>query len=77
MQYYKTVTGEFEEAIKAAELLKQIYPRYAPARFLLGFLCGRLGQNEKAVEELQEAVRLDPNWAVPYQSLAIWLRFDL
>jgi serine/threonine protein kinase/tetratricopeptide (TPR) repeat protein len=69
-RYYVDVSGELEKAIEAAGLLKQIYPRYPPASNLLGNLYFRLGQNEKAVEHFREAVRLDPNWALPYVGLA-------
>jgi serine/threonine protein kinase/Flp pilus assembly protein TadD len=73
-QYYAKVTGELENAIGAAELLKQIYPRFPFSRFRLGYLYDLLGQYEKAVSELQEAVRLDPNWPISHRRLAICLR---
>ena len=69
-QYYLNVSRELENAIEAAGLLKQIYPRYPPAHSVLAFSYVSLGQTEKAVEEFQEAVRLDPNWAVPYGEFA-------
>ncbi|MFL6278270.1 MAG: winged helix-turn-helix domain-containing protein [Blastocatellia bacterium] len=72
-QYYLNVSGELENAIEAAGWLKQIYPRYPPARNLLGILYGTLGQNENAVEEFREVVSLLPNWALPYDNLAAQL----
>ena len=71
--YYLNVSGELENAIEAAGWLKQTYPRYPPARNVLGISYGMLGQNENAVEEFREVVRLAPNWALPYNNLAAQL----
>jgi eukaryotic-like serine/threonine-protein kinase len=72
-QYYIYVSGELENAIEAAELLRQSYPRYAPAHNVLATVYGKLGQNEKAVEEFQATIDLDPNWVGPYSPLALHL----
>lgn len=72
-QYYNNVSGELENAIEAAEQLRQSYPRDAPAHNVLAIVYGKVGQNEKAVEELQATIVLDPNWIAPYFSLALYL----
>src|SRR5262249_49791089 len=53
--------GDLEKGIETLELLTQTYPRDVAARNNLGVQSGVLGRYEKAVEEFQEAVRLDPN----------------
>lgn len=72
-QYYNNVSGELEKAIEAAELLRQSYPRYAPAHNALATMYVKVGQNEKAVEQLQATIDLDPNWVAPYYSLGLCL----
>jgi tetratricopeptide (TPR) repeat protein len=74
VRYYEFVTGELEKKIEAEELLKQTYPRHRSVRNALAFAYSMLGQHEKAVEELQEAVRLDPNSWLFYRNLARQLR---
>ena len=78
--YYTRGTGELEKAVSSFELLQQTYPRDSLPHNGLGVLYGRLGNPEKAVEEFHEAVRLEPNVAVNYQTLGGGLtslnRFD-
>lgn len=74
-QYYLTVSGELEQARESVELLKQIYPRYASARNQLSFVYASLGDYEKGMAEVQEAIRLAPNWALLHVRLAIYLRY--
>ena len=74
-QYYSAVTGELERAIEIQELLKQTYPRQAYVRNFLANSYSLVGQHEKAVEEMQEAVRLDPNNPLFYRNLARQLRY--
>ena len=68
--YYLHGTGELEKAVSSFELLLQTYPRDAYFHDALGFLYRRLGNNERAIEEFREALRLDPNEAYVYQNLA-------
>ena len=58
--YYSKATGDLNKAIEALELCKQTYPRDALAHNNLGVQYGRIGQDEKALEEYREALRLDP-----------------
>src|ERR1019366_4813413 len=59
--YYLYTTGELEKAAQAYELWQQTYPRDAGIHTSLGYIAGKLGNREKALEESQEAMRLDPN----------------
>jgi eukaryotic-like serine/threonine-protein kinase len=69
--YYSLVTGELEKANHQYELWIHDYPREVEAYGNLGFNYRLLGQHEKAVVEIQEAIRLDPNGVVPYANLAM------
>ena len=68
--YYGDGTGELEKATALAELWKQTYPRdYAPYVFA-GVTYGQLGNAERALQELREALRLNTNVSGIYQGLA-------
>jgi DNA-binding winged helix-turn-helix (wHTH) protein/tetratricopeptide (TPR) repeat protein len=69
--YYLTATGELEKAAQTDELWRQTYPRDdSPCRDL-GFIYAHLGNWEKALEEFQEALLLEPNHVVNYGNLSI------
>jgi tetratricopeptide (TPR) repeat protein len=69
-RYYWRVTGELDRAIDAYRVLMRSYPRDWAAHSELNFLYNTMGEAEKAVEEGQEAIRLEP-WAEPaYRNLA-------
>ena len=67
--YYQTVTGELEKAAQTYELCQQAYPRYYPAYVNLGGIFITLGDYEKALNESNEALRLEPNSVVNYVNL--------
>ncbi len=67
--YYWLATGEQNKAIEVLELFKQTYPRDMPGNNL-GFLYVTIGQYEKAIEELREALRLDPNSPIGHEALS-------
>ncbi len=67
--YYSLVTGEVNKYIEVQELYKQTYPRDPVARGNLGLRYNELGQYEKAIAELREATRLNPNLGNPYRDL--------
>ncbi len=67
--YYSNVTGEQEQATKAYELWAQSYPRDFVPRGNLAILYSNLGQYDKAVEQTQKAMELDPNTAISYGNL--------
>ena len=65
--YYKEVTGNIEKAEEACKLWIQAYPREAqPHVYLAGSVYPLIGANEKVVEQAKEAIRLRPDFPVPY-----------
>ncbi len=64
--YYLYATGELEKAAQVFELWQQTYPRYDQPHMNLAFVSGSLGNWEKALQENQEALRLDPNNVANY-----------
>src|SRR5690349_12711439 len=63
-RYYWRVTGESDRAIDAYRVLMRSYPRDWAAHSESNFLYNTMGEFEKAVEEGQEAIRLE-TWAEP------------
>lgn len=79
-RYYSITTRELDKTIEVLELWRQTYPRAAEPPNTLAFYYAQMGQFERAIEEAQEAIRLNPTRAQPYSNLAIALmclnRFD-
>jgi eukaryotic-like serine/threonine-protein kinase len=74
--YYAFVTGELANATQVYELWKQSYPRDdTPVRNLADVYM-RLGQWGKALQETQDAMRMEPNSAVTNSNLA-WTQLAL
>ena len=69
--YYDFVTGELEKGAQADELWQQAYPRDAMPCTESGFVSATLGNWDKALEEWQVAVRLDPNNGLLYYLLSL------
>ena len=69
--YYVIATGELEKAAQTYELWQQTYPRDDLPYRELGFISADLGNWEKALEELREALRLEPNAVANYRNLGI------
>jgi tetratricopeptide (TPR) repeat protein len=67
--YYTLTTEEIDKSTEVAELWKQTYPRDVRARTNLSRNYALIGQYDKAAEEAGEAIRLDPNFATPYNNL--------
>ena len=67
--YYLNATGEVEKAAQTYELWEQTYRRDAWPYIPLGFSCAVLGNYEKALEQFQEGLRLEPNAAISYLTL--------
>jgi eukaryotic-like serine/threonine-protein kinase len=68
--YEKSVTGNIAKAIEACQLWIQAYPRaYHPHDLLAGMILPVIGQYEKAAEESTVAIRLNPDFSIPYFQL--------
>jgi eukaryotic-like serine/threonine-protein kinase len=69
--YYRTVTGNLEKARQTCESWAQRYPRDAfPHGLLSGIISQGSGKYEKAIEEAQKAIGLDPDLTPAYTNLA-------
>ena len=68
--YYNMSTGELDKEIEVYEQWQHLYPRDRTPYHKLAYCEGFLGQYEKAVAGYREAIRLDPNIASNYVSLA-------
>ena len=69
-RYYQIVTGEMDKAMEAFRLWEQSYPRDPVPYINLGVAYDLLGQREQAVQQTQEANRINPNSRYPYENLA-------
>jgi tetratricopeptide (TPR) repeat protein len=67
--HYFTTTGEIALATNALKLWREMYPRDPIAANNLGDMYDRLGDFAKALEQIQAAVRLNPNWDYAYTNL--------
>jgi serine/threonine protein kinase/tetratricopeptide (TPR) repeat protein len=67
--YYQTATGELDKAAQTYELWQQTYPKDFVPYSGLGSISSFLGNHEKALEEDQEAMRLEPNNWINYSGL--------
>jgi eukaryotic-like serine/threonine-protein kinase len=68
--YYGSVTGELEKAAATYEEWIQSYPRDAIPYNNLGVIYFQLGQPDKALDAVREAVDLDPNNVIDLESLS-------
>jgi DNA-binding winged helix-turn-helix (wHTH) protein/tetratricopeptide (TPR) repeat protein len=65
--YHKGVTGDIPKAIEACDLWIQDYPRAElPHMYLGAAVLPVVGQNERAVEESVEGIRLRSDYAIGY-----------
>jgi tetratricopeptide (TPR) repeat protein/predicted Ser/Thr protein kinase len=60
-RYYSEVTGELEKAVQTYDLWAQAYPRDDIPPGNRALIYSALGQHEKALSDLREAVRLTPD----------------
>jgi eukaryotic-like serine/threonine-protein kinase len=69
--YYEgRATGNQEKAQQVCQAWSRSYPREVmPHSFLSGFIYTGLGKYERAVEEAQKAVELDPSASIGYSNL--------
>jgi tetratricopeptide (TPR) repeat protein len=69
-RYYRDAVQAWDKALEIAQLWTATYPREPFAHNSLGVALLRLGEFEKAVQPLREAIRLDPGFIPPYSNLA-------
>ncbi len=67
--YYENVIHDFDRSIQIYELWRRTYPRDVVPAINLGALYDALGQPEKALAELIDARRLNPDSAFVYSNL--------
>jgi predicted Zn-dependent protease len=68
--YYQYATGELDKASQIYQLWKQSYPRDSVPVNNRGDIYMMLGQWEKALPEMQDAGRLEPNSSTGHSNLA-------
>ncbi len=69
--YDGRATGNLEKAEQTCELWAQTYPRETlPHTFLAGFIYPASGRYEKAIEESQKVIEIDPEAVIAYYFLA-------
>lgn len=68
--YHAFVTGDVDKGIETVQLYKRTYPRDERGPLNLSDRYGMIGQFEKAVDEGNRALLLNPNNAVAYWNLA-------
>jgi eukaryotic-like serine/threonine-protein kinase len=66
--YHQNITGDLEKAREVYELWARAYSRDSVPRVNLGFINYNLGQYDKALVEIRESFRLDPD-AFGYDNL--------
>ncbi len=69
--YYELLTGELEKGAQADELWQQTYPRDDLPYMRLGFDSATQGNWERALEEWQVAMHLDPDNGILYYLLGL------
>ena len=69
--YYLDIVGNLDKLRDTSELWVLTYPRDALARRSLGFSYLTLGQYDKSIRELNEAITLDPTMPQSYGSLVL------
>jgi DNA-binding winged helix-turn-helix (wHTH) protein/tetratricopeptide (TPR) repeat protein len=67
--YYENVTRDLDRAIQTYEIWRHTYPRDVVPAINLGDLDVALGQTEKGITSLNEALRLDGNNSFVYSNL--------
>ena len=65
--YYKEVMGNMEQAEQTCKLWMQAYPRAdMPHTYLSGGIYPAVGRYDEVISEAREAIRLKPDYPVPY-----------
>jgi eukaryotic-like serine/threonine-protein kinase len=68
--FHLEVTGNMDDAQQACELWTEAYPRAeVPHAFLSALILPIFGRYEKAVDEAEVAIRVNPDFSIPYLPL--------
>jgi tetratricopeptide (TPR) repeat protein len=67
--YYLDTTGQLDKAAEIYEIWHRVYPRDRVPYSSLPFIYGSLGQYDKALQEAQEILRLNPNNEANYNNV--------
>ncbi|MFQ5903930.1 MAG: tetratricopeptide repeat protein [Candidatus Binatia bacterium] len=70
--YLLTLMGHYEEAILLYERSLEIQPT-AEAYTYLGWTYSHMGDNKRAIEEAEKAIRIDPDFGNPYNDIGVYL----
>lgn len=70
--YLMTELGRYQEAIKLYRESLAIHPT-AEAYTYLGWTYSHMGELQRAIEEAQKAIRLDPDFGNPYNDIGVYL----
>lgn len=70
--YLLTLLGAYDRALKLYDESLAIRPT-AEAYTFKGWTYGQMGQYERAIEEAQKAIRVDPDFGNPYNDIGVYL----
>jgi len=70
---YYLATDRTDEAVNTLTALVALYPRDPEGHESLAFAFYNLGDLDNAIKELNEVIKIDPNSAVTYGNLVVWL----
>jgi predicted Zn-dependent protease len=69
IDYYMLATGELEKAAQACEQWQRTYPGDYEPYANLSYISASLGNHQKALQEVQESIRLEPDDEISYNNL--------
>jgi tetratricopeptide (TPR) repeat protein/tRNA A-37 threonylcarbamoyl transferase component Bud32 len=79
-EYHYAATGDLEKAQRSYEVWAKMYPRESAPRYRLGIIYETLGQYDKSLAEMREALGLSPESGLAYGNVVdanLWLnRFE-
>lgn len=70
--YLMTLMGRYKEAIRLFEKSLEIQPT-AEAYTYKGWTYSHMGDNKRAIEEAEKAIRIDPDFGNPYNDIGVYL----
>jgi|RhiMetdeSRZDD1v2_1073273.scaffolds.fasta_scaffold09720_4 tetratricopeptide (TPR) repeat protein len=70
--YLLTLLGAYEQALRLYDESLAIQPT-AEAYTFKGWTFGQMGEYQRAIDEAQKAIRLDPDFGNPYNDIGVYL----